>query len=1794
MASKNVVGVTVDVNSQNLVIAEQRASKLNKTLNQVGAPRKIGGSSAAAKASDQTDYAVTRGITGQTGAAGRDFAKQAQGLGGLVHLYATFAANIFAVSMAFTAFDRAFQYQKMIEGAKVLESTTGVALRSIASNMTKVSDGALSMQESLKFTALASSAGISSTNIEKLTKVAKGASLALGRDMGDAIDRIIRGVSKLEPELIDELGITVKSMQAYRDYAKQLGVSTESLTNYQKTAAYTQAVILEGTRKFGDVANQIEASPFNKVMGELKNSAITLANIFNKVLTPFLSIFANNVELVYAGILLTIKSLAIRALPEMTKLFSVSPDVIRQRTKALDDMKASMKVANNTQIAQTKARIAEELRLEEVALKTKEQRQLRYVQELAKSGFKNAEGQIAKNIVGAGSIRTLKFDDRVVGAGIRGGIGQASRGLAAAEAKGSIVEAEVYRKRLESLRLLHSELNGSSKLSKEIAVDTARTVGITQTLVKSNNALNIEKAGQVRHSKLELDTLKSELALQKLIKAEAVERATYQYGPNAGKVAAKAAQADINKARKALLMTNDMYTRPTDAKGPGKGVTIKDGGPRELNALGNAALMAGTGMDVLKTKAAAAGATISRAFGVIGMAVTIIYALYSAIKFGLNYFGLLNKHSEELSNTLKESSSVLDAATSSLAKYTSLQRDATFSISSLVDANNIAATTFDQVSDSISKQIDIFKKWQNNQTDLSAWWDNAFGTSSFDKLKTNLSDQIKAASKFAPNDITKEALSGISNKVSNATGIGEITKAQEDYNKIAGKTALNLKNTNDAYKNLGEGIKTARISLDQFYDKSEIKNEKLRAVVDSFKELKANSDITTKLRVLAEIPQDSALFGDLPKKLQEIILLQVKIGENAAYISELERNRLELNVAKEKESFLDIISTWIVEKNAYIIQSIILSIESLWEKTIRSIKDWTVNLGNAFLQAAISFDFSKIADSFARGLSNMIKAVVETVTGIKAIKDLGNLFNKDKIQEANDKGIAAANAKANSSGQVSTNVPTPLVVSPNRLREEEYKLKEANRRADSLKAKQNANIGPNGSILNSGLGTAITTFSNKGDKNARGSNSDNKLKRLQEELKLQKTLTEFQELENKLAEKRLGFISETNILLTYESKVKEEQKQYEIDLHTIEKARESADRNKKLASSEIISNEALALKAAKANHELRLKNLTVQKQEALIADKMKEYDATKAFTNKWELQARQTSLDLLVASNSLSEKEIRDKTDILTIEFANLELSRAQAAFDADNDNHNASITLALAKQNKERVEGLIVAKQVVESEKDLAKDLDRRLEMVSLIQDLSDKAYPDAQINKALILKKAEYDRNKILLEHNQNSEKNQDIAEKIKNTKLETLEIEKRIALHEQNKKDFTNLSATDRVQTLYDEASKQAADFARNMKDAVTGTFDAVYAGMDAAIDELTTKWMNSESASIKDLVTTFRNAAAEEFRKLAAEQMKSSVRNLVKDILGNFFEVKPSAEDLAKKAAEAGIAMLDKADLSNEYLGNLEIITKVQNENLKKLTDKLVGVGAGVAVNESDLSSTAKAKEASKSNEDIIDTAIEAATQSTGFLDKIKEGFNSFFGPEGSILGGLKWVMTTMQGLWTQLVTNLMATSSGSSSGGGGGLLGTLFSIGKSFIGGLGGGGGTFLDGGVPMAGLTDAAYLPALMANGGIMTEYGALKLSKYANGGIANSPQVAIYGEGKRPEAYVPLPDGRSIPVTMDGSSNGGVMINITINAQTGQTNADASSGNGGMKELGNLVATVVKQTIVNEQRSGGLLNKRT
>lgn len=206
---------------------------------------------------------VNRGLANtarQGRGTARTFADIAKFAGPLPGLYAIIAANAFALSEAFRVMSEGDQLNRLEKVGSVLGAKVGVPIQSIARAMEEATGYTISYEEALKQASTAATYGFSSTEIEEMTKAARRASVALGVDMNDALNRITRGVSKLEIELLDELGITVRLNEAYDSYAASVGKSVTALSGYEKQQAYLNAVLKESVRRQGEVDKLTQAT----------------------------------------------------------------------------------------------------------------------------------------------------------------------------------------------------------------------------------------------------------------------------------------------------------------------------------------------------------------------------------------------------------------------------------------------------------------------------------------------------------------------------------------------------------------------------------------------------------------------------------------------------------------------------------------------------------------------------------------------------------------------------------------------------------------------------------------------------------------------------------------------------------------------------------------------------------------------------------------------------------------------------------------------------------------------------------------------------------------------------------------------------------------------------------------------------------------------------------------------------------------------------------------------------------------------------------------------------------------------------------------------------------------------------------------------------------------------------------------------------------------------------------------------------------------------------------------------
>lgn len=236
----------------------------------------------------------------------KNFSKMQQNIdgggggGGLVRAYALLAANVFALTAAFGVLSRSAQIDTLVESMERLSATGGVSISNISRDLVTASGGAIAFADSMKQVALATSAGLGQEQITQLTTVAKGASIALGRNLGDSIDRIFRGAIKLEPELLDEIGLFVRVDEESSRYARTLGKSVTALTQYEKRQAFLNGVIEQGTKKFQDFAEQVDPDPYSKLAASLGDIAQNVTSFVNKALGPLVGFLAESKGLLFA------------------------------------------------------------------------------------------------------------------------------------------------------------------------------------------------------------------------------------------------------------------------------------------------------------------------------------------------------------------------------------------------------------------------------------------------------------------------------------------------------------------------------------------------------------------------------------------------------------------------------------------------------------------------------------------------------------------------------------------------------------------------------------------------------------------------------------------------------------------------------------------------------------------------------------------------------------------------------------------------------------------------------------------------------------------------------------------------------------------------------------------------------------------------------------------------------------------------------------------------------------------------------------------------------------------------------------------------------------------------------------------------------------------------------------------------------------------------------------------------------------------------------------------------------
>lgn len=343
----NEVKLTIKVGDNgSLDVVAKKAKKAAKETEEVG------------KATDKTTKSRNRFNKGEKGVAGatnnstKAFSKMRDSMtggGGLVPAYATLAANVFALSAAFGVLQRAAQLEQLKQGFEVLANTAGRSANVIVSSIQQITDGAVSADSAFRTAAAGFNAGFSSLEIERLTKIAKTASQALGRNLTDSLDRLIRGTAKLEPEILDELGIFIRLDDAVKTYAENLNKTAGELTQAERRQAFLNSALEQGELKFGGLGDSIPANPFDKLAANFDKISKTFLTIVSTILGPVISVLANSTIALVGVLILFGNTITSQIFPVLENLGGKYATASQAAQKSAEDqVQAQKKLIKNS------------------------------------------------------------------------------------------------------------------------------------------------------------------------------------------------------------------------------------------------------------------------------------------------------------------------------------------------------------------------------------------------------------------------------------------------------------------------------------------------------------------------------------------------------------------------------------------------------------------------------------------------------------------------------------------------------------------------------------------------------------------------------------------------------------------------------------------------------------------------------------------------------------------------------------------------------------------------------------------------------------------------------------------------------------------------------------------------------------------------------------------------------------------------------------------------------------------------------------------------------------------------------------------------------------------------------------------------------------------------------------------------------------------------------------------------------------------------------------------------------
>jgi len=206
--------------------------------------------------------------------------------------------HVFQVAIASAVIKAGFDIAKSAATAKdawrafsSVARNDGLDAVAVFKRLEEAAGGTVSRVQLLQKATMGSFLGIDLKQMPELLQISRGIAKATGESVEYMFDSFVRGIGRMSPLILDNLGITVKMSDANEVYAEKLGKAVKELTETEKKQAFMNMAIEQGQKQLEALGGMQETNldKMQKLGPAIKDLTDKLGGLVDTPISGFVS-----------------------------------------------------------------------------------------------------------------------------------------------------------------------------------------------------------------------------------------------------------------------------------------------------------------------------------------------------------------------------------------------------------------------------------------------------------------------------------------------------------------------------------------------------------------------------------------------------------------------------------------------------------------------------------------------------------------------------------------------------------------------------------------------------------------------------------------------------------------------------------------------------------------------------------------------------------------------------------------------------------------------------------------------------------------------------------------------------------------------------------------------------------------------------------------------------------------------------------------------------------------------------------------------------------------------------------------------------------------------------------------------------------------------------------------------------------------------------------------------------------------------------------------------------------------